>query len=237
MLEACLDSLTLAVTDGINSLQHSVNQGFEEQALQLRGFQPTSVDEDCEFKVVISCEPRLIELTLTLAQSRIKSHAERLLHSNGAFPYRLDIPTVVEILDFRKGVHRGPTVDRIRIEITSRSNSLWNLRACQVFAQGFCAVGYPESEGKSLVDISHEFCRLIPAFVSRHATECGFADTRSYEKFQELKATHIRRHRVISTLSLTRPQTYHPIVGRIPTSSCQRSAGTSRVPAHHPSPG
>lgn len=139
-------------------------------------------------------------------QSVIKSHAERLLYPGDGGPHtplKLDIPTAVEILDFREGVHPGPVAGRLRVDTTSGPNSVWNLRACQVFAQDFCAKRYPEAEGKTLMDASHEFYRLIPTFISRQATGSGFADTQSYERFQESVAKHIRRHRVISSLFLS----------------------------------
>lgn len=74
-----------------------------------------------------------------------------------------------------------------------------------MFAQSFCAMRYQEAEGKSFMDVSHEFYRLIPMFISRHATGSGFADTRGYEEFQESLTKHIRRHRVILIPSVTNP--------------------------------
>ena len=114
--------------------------------------------------------------------------------------FKLDIPTEVETLDFRNGTHPGPVVDRFRIDATCGPNSAWNLRACQVFAQDFCATRYPEARKKTFMDALHEFYRLIPTFTSRHAIGSGFVDTKSYERFQESMAKHARRHQVISIL-------------------------------------
>ena len=117
-------------------------------------------------------------------------------------PFKLDIPTAADILDFRKGTHPGPTAGRLRIDATSGPESAWNLQACQVFARDFFATRYPEAQGKSFMDAWHEFYRLIPLFISRHATGSGFADTKSYGRFQELVAKHTRKHQVIQTPDL-----------------------------------
>ena len=127
------------------------------------------------------------------------SHAEKMLHSRNGDPtmsLKLDVPEAVEVLDFLVGGHPGPTSDRLRIDPAAGPNSWWNLRACQVFAQDFLAARYPDTEGKTFMDVSHEFYQLLPAFGSHHAVASGFPDVRSYTKFQELLTKRIRRHRV-----------------------------------------
>jgi len=111
-------------------------------------------------------------------------------------PLKLDVPEAVEILDFLTDDHPGPTFDRLRIDPTSGPNSWWNLRACQVFAQDFFAARYPDAEGKTFMDASHEFYQLLPTFSSHHAVASGFPDIQSYTNFQESLTKHIRRHRV-----------------------------------------
>ena len=95
-----------------------------------------------------------------------------------------------------KGSHVGPTVTRFLIDPASRPSSPWNLRACQVFAEDFCAKRHPEAEGKTVIEVSWEFYNLIPEFTTQHALVSGFASSQSYEGFQESLRRHLRRHRV-----------------------------------------
>ena len=111
-------------------------------------------------------------------------------------PPKLDVPEVAEVLNFLVDGHPGPTSGCLRIDPASGPNSRWNLRACEVFAQDFSAAQYPDADGKTLMDASHEFYRLIPTLSSRHAVASGFTDVQSYVKFQESFAKHIRRHQV-----------------------------------------
>lgn len=127
------------------------------------------------------------------------SHAKRLLYRSDGSPralHQLDVPSGVEVLNFKRGIHPGPTVIRLRIDATSPPDSAWNIRACQIFARSFFTMQHPDAGGKTFMDASHEFYRLIPTFISRHATGSGFADSKGYERFQELTAKPIRKHRV-----------------------------------------
>lgn len=129
----------------------------------------------------------------------MKSHATKLLYPRDAGPLaslKLDIPTAAEVLDFGQGSHVGPTIENFRIDPTSAPSSAWNLRACQAFAQDFCAARYPEAEGKTIMDVSHEFYQLVQHFISHHAAASGFADVANYQRFHESLAKHLRRHRV-----------------------------------------
>lgn len=129
----------------------------------------------------------------------MKSHATKLLYPRGTEPltsHKLDVPAAAEILDFGKGSHAGPTIENFCIDPTSAPSSAWNLRACQVFAQDFCAAQYPTAEGKTVMDVSYEFYQLVPDLISHHAVASGFSDAKSYERFHESLTKHLRRHRV-----------------------------------------
>lgn len=131
----------------------------------------------------------------------MKSRATKLLYPRSVEPLaslKLGVPAAAEVLDFGKGSHIGPTIENFRIDPTSAPSSAWNLRACQVFAQDFCAAQHPEAEGKTVMDVSYEFYQLVPDFVSCHAVASGFADVPSYERFHESLTKHLRRHRVSS---------------------------------------
>lgn len=137
-----------------------------------------------------------------MSQARVKTHAERLLFPMGVTsspPSRLHHPGAVEIIDFCRGLHPGPTIERFSIDVTSGPGSSWNLRACQVFSYDFCAREYPEANGKTHVDASSEFYRLLPSFLWLHAAAVGFEHPQRLERFHELFARQARKHRVRST--------------------------------------
>ena len=136
---------------------------------------------------------------LTPIQYLVKYHADKLLYSRDAGPLasrRLNVPTAIEVLDFSKGCHPGPTIDSFRIDPASGPGSSWNMRVCQVFAQDFCAAQYPGAGGRATVDALYEFHQLLPTFISHHAVASGFPDVESYERFHEHLSKRIRRHRV-----------------------------------------
>lgn len=103
---------------------------------------------------------------------------------------------MVEIIDFRRGSHPGPTIKHFSIDVTSGPGSTWNLRACQVFSHDFCAREYPEASGKTHVDASYEFYRLLPSFLWLHAAAVGFEHPQRLERFHELFARQARKYRV-----------------------------------------
>ena len=134
-----------------------------------------------------------------MPQSRVKSHAEKLLFPIGAAlspPSRLHCPGIVEVIDFGQGSHPGPTIDHFYIDATSGPGSSWNLRACQVFATDFCAAKYPEAFGKTHMDVSYEFYRLLPSFLSQNAAAKGFENPQRLGRFHEVLARQVRKHRV-----------------------------------------
>lgn len=183
------------IVEKIDSFQELVNQGLGQQSLR-------PANKDQVFKVILVFSRALCRtnVRLTPAQSLILSHAEKLLYRDNGGPRtspQLDVPNAVEVLDFKSGTNPGPTASRLRIDAASGPDSAWNLRACQVFAQSFRAMRHPEAEGRTFMDASHEFYRLIPTFTSRHAVGSGFAERRDFERFQGFAMKHIRRHRVI----------------------------------------
>ena len=128
----------------------------------------------------------------------MRSHANKLLYPRTVplSPLGLDVPSILEVLDFAKGPHIGPTITRFRIDPASGPNSPWNLRACQVFAEDFCTKQRQAVAGRTFADVSWEFYLVIPEIATQHAIASGFADLQIYERFQECLRRHIRRHRV-----------------------------------------
>lgn len=129
----------------------------------------------------------------------MKSHAEKLLFPAGVTSSpssRLRHPGAMEVVDFRQGLHHGPTIRHFSIDITSGLGSSWNLRACEVFSRDFCSRGYPEANGKTHVEVSYEFYRLLPSFLWLHAVAVGFEHPQRLERFHELFARQARKHRV-----------------------------------------
>lgn len=138
----------------------------------------------------------------------MRFHANKLLYprTTPLSPLGLDVPSIPEVLDFMKGPRIGPTITRFRIDPASRPNSPWNLQACQVFAEDFCAKQHQGAEGKTHMDVSWEFYLLIPEITAQHALASGFANSESYERFQESLRKRIRRHRVSQSYQLPRRQ-------------------------------
>lgn len=127
----------------------------------------------------------------------MKSHAEKLLFPAGiASSQRLNHPGVLEIMDFLRGMHPGPTVSDFRIDVTSGRGSSWNLRACQVFSHDFSSRKYPEADGKTHVEAYYEFYRLLPSFLWHHAAAVGFERPEQLERFHERFAQQARKYDV-----------------------------------------
>jgi hypothetical protein len=169
----------------------------------------------------------------------VRSHAEKLLLPVGATLSPSSSPRcsgVVEVVDFGRGSHPGPTIDRFCIDAAYGIGSGWNARACQVFAYDFCSAKYPEAIGKTHVDASYEFYRLLPSFLSRHAAAAGFGHPQRLERFHELFARQVRKQRVrILVLHLKTRLTLFSAHG-IPRPNCKRNSRTSRLPPHCPPP-
>ena len=172
-------------------------QRSEGELPQTLNLGPAPVDAgDESFKVIFSVG--FARQSLISFQFFVRSYANKLLYPRTRLlsPLNLDVPSISEVLDFVKGPHVGPTIARFRIDPASRPNSPWNLQACRIFAEDFCARQCQGSEGKTPTDVSWAFYLLIPEFTTQHALASGFADVPSYERFQESLRRHIRRHRV-----------------------------------------
>lgn len=148
----------------------------------------------------------------------------------------LRCPGVVEVVDFGRGSHPGPTIDRFRIDVTSGVGSGWNARACQVFAYDFCLAKYPEAVGKTHADASYEFYRLLPSFLSRHAAAAGFERPQRLETFHELLARQVRKHRVRTLIFRQKPLLILPSARRGPGPGRKRGSGAPGFPSRGPAP-
>lgn len=126
------------------------------------------------------------------------STANKLLYprTTPLSPLGLDVPSIPEVLDFMEGRNIGPTIAHFRIDPASKPNSPWNLQACQVFGDIFCAKNHQGIEGKTAIDVTLEFYLMMPGFIAQHALTSGFASPQSFERFQESLRRHVRRHRV-----------------------------------------
>ena len=187
------------VMDKIVVIENAVMERFKGQPSQTLNPAPTPVcGGGVDFKVISSVSPVQQIIALILFQFSVKYHANRLLYPRTLplSPLRLDVPSISEVLDFTKLPHAGPTIARFRIDPSSRPNSPWNLEACRVFAEDFCAKQHWATEGETLTDVSREFYMLIPEFATQHALASGFADLKSHNRFQESLRRRIRRHKV-----------------------------------------
>ena len=126
----------------ISLVENAVMQRSESQLPQLRNPRPAPVDGgDVNFKVISSMCSVEQTVELILFQFSVRSHANKLLYPRSLplSPLGLDVPSISEVLDFAKLPHVGPTIARFRIDPASRPNSPWNLQACRIFAEDFCA--------------------------------------------------------------------------------------------------
>lgn len=191
----------LRVVDRIKIVEETVTRGLASLEMQLWGLRHSTPEPVCgaheRFEVSI-CLPQSHAQQLIFSQLLVRSHADKLLYPRSPGPLaarRLDIPAAIEVLDFSTGCHPGPTINSFRIDPTSGPNSPWNIQACQVFAQDFCAQ-YPHAEGRDFMEASYEFHKLLPDIISHHAVASGFSDIQNYERFHEILSKRIRRHRV-----------------------------------------
>ena len=196
---AQLADTTLMIVLKIEAVENTIMQRFEEQPPQTLDPGPTPIGRGrVDFKVISSVIFVLQSIKLIQFKLSVKSHANKLLYPR-TLPLSalgLDVPSISEVLDFMKLPHVGPTIARFRIDPASRPNSPWNLEACRIFAEDFCAKQPWVAEGKTLTDVSREFYLLIPEFTTQHALASGFADLKSHNRFHESLRRRVRKHKV-----------------------------------------
>lgn len=126
----------------------------------------------------------------------------------------------VAVVDYECGMSPGPTMEDFCIDAASGSDSKWNARSSQIFANDFCAAGYPEAAGKSLADVLSEFRTLLPAISADLAVAAGFEDLQSYRRFsrsfeRRLRAGRKAESRLRAAGMLNDPLTFVPIVRKL----------------------
>jgi len=124
------------------------------------------------------------------------------------------------VVDFEQGMNPGPTVENFRIDPASGPDSKWNARSGQIFADDFCATGYPEAVGKSFTDVLSEFRVLLPAISTEVAIAAGLGDLQSYRRFsgsfeRRLRADRKAESRLRAASMSKDPRTFAPIVKKL----------------------
>ena len=124
------------------------------------------------------------------------------------------------VVDYEHGMNPGPTVENFRIDTTSGPDSKWNARSGQIFADDFCATGYPEAAGKGFAAVLSEFRLLLPVFSADLATAAGFKDLQSYRYFsrsfkRRLRADRKAESRLRAANVSNDPNTFVPIVRKL----------------------
>lgn len=124
------------------------------------------------------------------------------------------------VVDYEGGVNPGPTVENFRIDATSGPESEWNARSGQIFAEDFCATGYPEATGQCFADVLTEFRLLLPDVSMDLATAAGFEDLQSYRRFsrpfeRRLRADRKTESRLRAANMSNDSHTFVPVVRRL----------------------
>lgn len=126
----------------------------------------------------------------------------------------------IAVVDYKHGVNPGPTMESFYVDPTSGPDSKWNARSGQIFADDFCATGYPEAAGKGFADALSEFRILLPAISTNLAIAAGFKDLQSYRRFsgpleRRLRADRKAESRLRAAGMSNDSRTFVPIVRRL----------------------